>query len=306
VSPFSRSATTVSSPPPTANDGSSGTLATLPLEIRQQIFAYAVDTTRSVINKQCCGPVSTKRERDSCRKHGNKVALDTGRFNLLLVSKKVAEEASWVLYNRGSLKLELGKTLRPYYSQYRSKSSYRLGEIPHAVKIKAMWMSAARYRFVELALSSKIMRLENPEDYTNHLCETASLLLKAWEKELYQPTAEVPHKVTISLGALFDGVVPFNANPDLDMDDDIHLWSLINFPGQQPDFGRIAANSGKNFMRLISIVRQNCGLSEWKMVALSEIDEESEGYKWLKGVRKECWRSGMSFKSLTREEMDLE
>jgi hypothetical protein len=89
------------------------------------------------------------------------------------------------------------------------------------LKVKVMWMSAARYRFVELALSSEIMRLENPEEYTNHLCETASLLLKAWEKELYQPTAEVPHTVTISLHEIFDEVVPFNADPDLDMDGDI-------------------------------------------------------------------------------------
>jgi hypothetical protein len=59
-------------------------------------------------------------------------------------------------------------------------------------------------------------------------------------------------------------------------------------------------------MRLISIIRQNRGLSEWKMVALSEIDKESEGYKWLKGVRKECWRSGMTFESLTRVEMGLD
>jgi hypothetical protein len=218
---FSPSVTTISAPAATANGGSLGNLAKLSQEIRQQIFSYAVDTARPVIHKQCCGPVSTKRERDSCKKHGKTVAVDTGRFNLLLISKEVAEEASWVLYNEGSLKLELGKELRPYFAQYRPKSSHRLGEIPHALKVKVMWMSAARYRFVELALSSEIMRLENPEEYTNHLCETASLLLKAWEKELYQPTAEVPHTVTISLHEIFDEVVPFNADPDLDMDGDI-------------------------------------------------------------------------------------
>jgi hypothetical protein len=259
-----------------------------------------------VTTKQCCGPASTKREKDICKAHGKTVVLDTGRLNLLRVSKDVAEEASWVLYNRGRLKLELGKKLSPYFANYRPKSLRRLGKIPDAMKVKAMWMTVARYRFVELSIPRVVLRYSNPETYTENMYEVASLLLKSWEKEVHQPTSEVPHAVTISLGELFEEILPFNIIPTPDMDGELYFWSLVNLPGEEPDFLKIATNSGKNFMRLISIVRQNSGLSEWKMVALSEIDEESEGYKWLMHVRRECAIAGIAFEGLTKEKMALE
>jgi hypothetical protein len=259
-----------------------------------------------VTNKQCCGPASTKREQDICKAHGKTVVLDTGRLNLLRVSKDIAEEASWVLYNRGRLKLELGKELSPYFASYRPKSLRRLGKIPDATKVKTMWMTVARYRFVELSIPRSVLKISNPETYTEDMYEIASLLLKSWEKEVHQSTSEVPHTVTISLGELFEEIVPFNTVPTPNMDGELYFWSTLNSSGEEPDFLKIATNSGKNFMRLISIVRQNRGLSEWKMAALSEIDEESEGYKWLIQVRSECAIAGIAFEGLTKEKMASE
>ncbi|KAF2787331.1 hypothetical protein K505DRAFT_257963, partial [Melanomma pulvis-pyrius CBS 109.77] len=287
--------------------GSLGTLVKLPREIRQTVFSFAldIDIDRPVTNKTCCSAESTKRERDACKKHGETQVKDAGRFNLLQVSKKVAEEASWVLYNQGRLRLDMGCALRPYFAKYRPKTTRRLGDVPHSEKVHNMWMAVARYRFVDLEINPKMLKTENPEIYTAQLCEAASLLLKSWEKEAKQPTSEIPHIVTVNLGDFFDSTVPFNADDDSDMVEEVDLWTVINFPGEPPDFRRLAASSCQNLKRLLSIVDRNRGRSEWKIVALSEIEKEG-GAKWLKTFRRDCQRSGVDFEGRTREEVEME
>lgn len=94
-----------------------GMLIRLPLEIRQIIYAYVVDIKEAVCVKECCGPASTKREREACKKHGDhckKVGRYNGiyegpreqhygRFCIMFVSHEIKEEVSWVLFNQGSL-----------------------------------------------------------------------------------------------------------------------------------------------------------------------------------------------------------
>ncbi|KAF2709401.1 hypothetical protein K504DRAFT_455131 [Pleomassaria siparia CBS 279.74] len=286
--------------------GRFGTLTILPQEIRQNIFALALDIACPVKNKQCCGPQSTIRERDSCKKHGKRRVKDAGRFNVLIIAKAVTEEATWVLYNQGTIKLDLGPALQPYFATYQPKTKYRLGDIPHAMKVNAMWMTAARYRFVDLTLSPKVLRTENPEVYTTQLCKAASLLFKGWEKEPRQPTSHVPHTVTVQLGELFKQPIPFNCNPEPELTHDVYLWHLINFPNSVPNYRKIAKIAGTNMKRLTEIVSQHRGLSEWNFDALSDIDEASTGARWMRALRTSCQRAGLSFRGKTENDLEVD
>jgi hypothetical protein len=100
--------------------GGFGALEVLPMEIRQEIYAYAFDVDRAVTVKRCCLPGKTQRERDNCPKHGNKST--GGRFNVLQVSKAMRNEAMFVVYCKGSLFLDTGNAIAPYLDGWRSTS----------------------------------------------------------------------------------------------------------------------------------------------------------------------------------------
>jgi hypothetical protein len=108
----------------------------LPKEIRQKIYGYCLEVDKPVCVKQCCGPNSTRRERASCKKHGDncsKIGKGNGltlydedqddwekaygRFNILTLSRTIYEEACWVLHVKGSALIQSTEALQAYLSE---------------------------------------------------------------------------------------------------------------------------------------------------------------------------------------------
>jgi hypothetical protein len=153
-------------------------LCVLPKEIRQLIYSYILDVERAVTFRYCCGPETTKRERDACQKH-RPVA---GRFNVLFLSKLIRHEASWVLHNQGSLRIDVTRTIQHYLDGSRAKSLRHMSDSIHKNSKKAlMWAAVACYRSIIILVSDRQLRMGDPALFTDHLVEIACLLGKCWE-----------------------------------------------------------------------------------------------------------------------------
>ena len=275
-----------------------GTLSRLTKEIRQEIYGIALEIDRPITAKKCCTPESTFDERAECKVHSG--AKNTGRFNILPVSKDVSEDAHWVLFNRGNLRLDLGPAFRVYFTGWKPNTNYHSSEILRLWRVRDMWLATARYRFVELVLTQEILETENPEEYTVQLYEIATRLFEGWKDAPHGPTSPEEHSVTINLGNLFAEIIPFNAEPPVNLDQ-IDLLLLINFLGPTPpDFEKIAWKCMRNLKRFISLVARCKELSKWKIVAFDQLAEESSGLRSLQVFKKVCDRGGVKFEGLSR------
>ncbi|KAF2647756.1 hypothetical protein K491DRAFT_552903, partial [Lophiostoma macrostomum CBS 122681] len=266
-----------------------GALSVLPKEIRQMVYKYTLVITEAVSVKECCGPVATPRELAMCQKHGSGHP-NNGRFNVLLVSKQIYDEASWVLHNQGRLRLLISKPLAPYFQGYKQKTRFRLDKSVMDRNMQGMWKSAAMYRDVTLEANVQY-DWEDPVTYTGRLVDTVSLLLKGWESLTNQSTTSIPRKVTIQLRSLFNEWLPFNGNV-------LHNPQRVPVPYLRPNritnAENLAAESNMNLEKLVSIMVRHRGTTEWTVMAVSDIVEAgTDGARSLENFRQVCHKSGL-------------
>ena len=261
----------------------SGDLDRLPKEIRQKIYAYCLQVDKPVTLKQCCGPNSTRRERASCKKHGDhcsKIGKGNGltlydedkdgwkkaygRFNILTLCRTIYEEASWVLHAQGSALIQATEALRAYLSEAEC-TFYRLPNHPTA-HAKCMWLSVARFRNVCLELPWHKLSMDDPVECVYRLYEAAAFLMKAWSIQASDSKPSHPHSVTVQLASLYTSVLPFNSDTSTKM---AHEWTAFWEPdlelGYLSDFAAIGWRTENAVERLVDLVGRHGGDSQWKV-----------------------------------------
>lgn len=271
----------------------SGNLDRLPKEIRQKIYGYCLEVDKPVCVKQCCGPNSTRRERASCRKHGDncsKIGKGNGltlydedqddwekaygRFNILTLSRTIYEEACWVLHAKGSALIQSTEALQAYLSEAQC-TFYRLPN--HATAhAKCMWLSVARFRNVCLDLPWHKLSMDDPVECVNRLYEAAAFLMKAWniQDSDLKPTSS--YDVTVQLASLYTSILPFNSGTSTKL---AHEWTAYWQPdlasGYLSDFGQIGKNTENAVERLVDLVGRHGEASQWK-VLVEPIDSHKD------------------------------
>jgi hypothetical protein len=273
-------------------------LCVLPKEIRQLIYSYILDVERAVTFRYCCGPETTKRERDACQKH-RPVA---GRFNVLFLSKLIRHEASWVLHNQGSLRIDVTRTIQHYLDGSRVKSLRHMSDSIHKNSKKAlMWAAVACYRSIIILVSDRQLRMGDPALFTDHLVEIACLLGKCWEGRIVgiEYARSTTHHVRLDIGNIFHQMLPFNLKSQGGVKyGELLEWILINGDGQYPNFDRLANDAEKNLKRLARAIRMYNSQAQWKIVAEMEVRKEDEGgAKSLDIFRKSCVRNEVEFEA---------
>ncbi|KAF1975968.1 hypothetical protein BU23DRAFT_456912, partial [Bimuria novae-zelandiae CBS 107.79] len=302
----------------------SGDLDRLPKEIRQLIYSYCLDAEDPVLLKQCCGPNSTRRERASCRKHGDgcmKIGKGNGltlydedlegssktygRFNVLSLSRAINEEASWLLYTRGSVLIESTTALQAYLSDTQC-TFYRLPS--HATEhAKRMWLSVARFRNVCFELPWWKGSIDDPVECVYRLYEASAFLMKAWSMLPEKPT--LSPVVTVQLNALYTSIIPFNADSSFKM---AYEWTAYWQPhlasNYLADFELIGETTGEIVERLLDLVGRHGGSSQWNLIAeapdqqddqddgsAAQADGENGGVAPLRSLEKCCALNGVAF-----------
>jgi hypothetical protein len=282
-------------PPPT----SFGSLSKFPKEIRQALYSNVLEVEYPVTARKCRSLRISEREHSRHVKHSDSQE-DAGRFNVLLVSKQIYAEASWVLYNHARLHLHIDRSVAPYFAGYNLKTLHRLGSIPRDEKVKNMWKCLAKFRFVEMEVPQTELSEGNPMVYTGRLAEAASLLLKSWENDNDQPTSIVAHTVTIKLGSLFSQIIPFNAYPTLDPFDDIYNRVYRSFPTLDVDFRQIEDECAANLRKLVAIIGSNRGSTNWSTIAFEELHKSKKGgIRQLKAFKAICTKNDIRFEGET-------
>lgn len=277
-----------------AGKGGCGTLEVLPREIRQKIYGLAFGIDTSVTIKDCCGLLSTPRERGTCRKHGSHVAAEAGRFNILQITKVLREEAQWVVTTQGLLVLELGKPLADYLGSFRWNNQRPRNASSHVSKRKTtMWAAVGKYRHVEIQLSRKAFQRYDPASSLASLVEVAFSLCQSWNTVV--PDEMPLRTIQVDLGNLFTRTVPFNVTPD-NLSFEVFMWACrySTVSHDPPDYDKLALACGNNLLRLVKAVAKYRGLSTWKLVADTRLGEDGEGgLEWLEAFQAECAKHGI-------------
>ncbi|KAF2441769.1 hypothetical protein P171DRAFT_498215 [Karstenula rhodostoma CBS 690.94] len=260
-----------------------GQLDRLPKEIRQEIYAYCLDIDDPVLLKECCGPTSTRRARDSCKKHGehcSKIGRGNGltlyeedegstkvygRFSILSVARSCHDEASWVLHNQGKLIIRSTKALQAYLSG-KDCTFFRLPNLPGTECVECMWLSAGRFRKICFELPWTKFSIEDPIECVYRLYEAIAFLMKAWDLVKEKPTS--PRTVELQLQALHTAIVPFNSERSTKV---AYEWTAYHEPylgsGYITNFKRIGQEVVHVLERLVDLVGRHGGRSRWKVVA---------------------------------------
>jgi hypothetical protein len=281
-----------------------GAFSKVPQEIRQKIFAITLNIEAPVTVKPCCGPDYTDRKCAMCRKHGI-LRDDNGRFSVLYLCKQISMEAQWVLYNQGNLHLSIDYTTDPYITDYHGKTARRLGDIPVAQKTKMMWMTAAKFRFVNINIPTARLGLGNPMMYLCRLKDTIALLLKAWEEEASRPTAVVPHTVKVNLSSLFNEVMPFNADPTPDPSGFHIFWLMDNYPDFDVNYKKMSSECFAQLKSMVVMINHHHENTKWTFTALSELDEDKkEGMTRLVAFMSMCEVKHIDFEGLAKEKLE--
>jgi hypothetical protein len=271
-------------------------LNVLPKEIRQSIYAHAFTISRPVTIKACCGPDKTSRERATCAKHAKHAF---GRFVVLQTSKAVREEAAWVLFNQGSLHIDITKAIKPYVDETRSNSLRHISQTMKNKRKTQMWATASSYRFVHVSIPDAVLIYNDPMMYTTQLLDVSRSLCRGWEiqsKDLFTPF--IPRIVTLELGTMFHEMLPFNMESQaMDGYSELLDWLAVNFPAEddEPDFDKIAAESEKCLKSLTALVGLHGGLARWKVVVKAVDEKDKGGVVALEGFQMNCVRNGVGF-----------
>ncbi|KAF2108199.1 hypothetical protein BDV96DRAFT_504954, partial [Lophiotrema nucula] len=273
-----------------------GLFSLIPREIRDIVYGCAVEVTQSVRPRSCCGIQSTTRERNSCPKHGKKTP-DSGRFSLLLVSKEIAAEASYVLHSFTKLELPIDKSIAPYLRDHVPKTMRRLGALPKDERVKAMWLSAARYRSVEISFFRDATRDMETAGVGN-IVNACALLLRA--RQDVNTKAFSTHNVTINLGSLFEDVVPFGPVDLFSLvADDLTLWVMNIYWRQEEYLSELSTKAGNALKKLVELIKQHRGCSRWTLAAGADIDDDrKEARRWFRVLKSDCEKGGMEFMEL--------
>jgi hypothetical protein len=279
--------------------GGSGALGKLPKEIRQEIYAYSFGTARPVTLKNCCGPNTTERERDACRKHGVAAGIDVGRFNILRVSKEMRDDAMWVIFNQGCLSLDTMNAIAPYLKGCRSKGQRGVADVIQNDKWKsAMWNTASQFRFTTIDVPENMIQFGDPTVFTDRLISIATLLCK--EQHGIQT---VKRSVHVKLGSMFHQMLPFNMESQGESRyGELLDWLYVNYPYNDPDLDKLTLESEHNLQRLLSIIGKHSGRSQWHIFAKTEIDEKDEGgERALRAFQVGCANNGVVFEHMNWE-----
>lgn len=309
-----RSSVALQAPTPSTEVGGAGHLDRLPKEVRQMIYAYCLDIVEPITVKQCCGPISTRRERASCKKHGDhctKIGRENGltlykedegdtkkygRFSILSVSKSINEEASWVLFTQCTLLIRPNPALEMYLCA-KHCTFFRLQSLPDIEIVGLMWVSAARFRKVRFELPWAVMSIEDPMEYILRLYKAIAFLMKAWYVVKEKPT--VPPQVNLELNALYKAVLPFNYKHSLLMSNAwIALYqSDVGFAHDE-DLESVGEEVVSTLEQLVYLIGRHGGQSVWRIIAQTppgytfeerersdEIEDEYDsgiaGLRWL-------------------------
>ncbi|KAF2848989.1 hypothetical protein T440DRAFT_469736 [Plenodomus tracheiphilus IPT5] len=275
--------TAVAGPMPwVVGQGGFGTLDTLPREVRQMIFGYAFDSRRGnpVTVRTCCGPDTTERLRDACRKHGLVAKRDAGRFNILQVSKAIRVEASWVVYVKTALLLDMNERMAPYIPNFQLSRSLRLvGDYLLNNKRKSnFWQSASRFRSVNLRVPESTVKHGVPEAFTGHLLRTTIIFCKLWEQtDPLQPSG-ISRFVRVHLGSMFQEMLPFNMESQAAARyGELLDWLCRHSPTAEPDFDRAASVCMHNLQCMLETAGNYSGRYKWGVIVQTLLDRKDEG-----------------------------
>lgn len=159
-----------------------------------------------------------------------------------------------------------------------------------------MWKSAGHFRQVEIEMSTETLLRGSPVVQTSCLVEIASSLCQSWGPtssiNAITTASETNRKVKVNLGSMFREALPFNVSLQLSTaSDEISEWvsRYCLLSQTEPDFEKMAADSGHNLLRLITIIAKYHGHSQWRFVADTQLDGDSEGgLAWLRTVKAKC------------------
>ncbi|KAF2635161.1 hypothetical protein P280DRAFT_523445 [Massarina eburnea CBS 473.64] len=296
-----------------------GKLETFPPEVRELIYGFALGIDKPITVKECCGPTSTRRERDACKKHGKttckKIGIANGsyetsekcgKFAVLLLSSTIYEEASWVLYNRGRLLIKVGEHMAKYVNE-KPMSTRRHLQLPQNEHARNMWMASARFQDVRFEIPHATLTFGEPTAYTARLYQSTGLLLKAWECQPKKPTClpNKPRTVIVDLGDLYK-ILPFNAGTHMD---EYVEWAGLHFPFETPEADDLCVDTSRNLERMVQMIsRHSDHESQWKLVVTAKFDnddrfvdsdgEEMESAGWLYGLLDECAKYDVAFQTV--------
>jgi hypothetical protein len=302
----------------------------IPKEIRQSIYAYCLEIDEPILLKQCCGPTSTRRERASCKKHGDhcsKIGKENGlmlykederstkvhgRFTILSISRSVNEEASWVLHTHGRLSVRSTPALQAYLSD-KHCTFFRLPNLPTDEYVERMWLSVARFRKVCLELPWTESSVDDPVECVYRLYDATAFLIKAWD--LVKENSESPRTIELHLHALYTAILPFNANRSSKI---AYEWTAYHQShlehGYIADFEVIGNEVAHTLERFLDLVRRHGGRSCWKVVAQAPRgynargpnketdtveDQEDRGLTGLHSLEVSCLLGGVAFMAST-------
>lgn len=270
----------------------------LPKEVRQKIIAFAFDIATPVTVKTCCGPETTVRERGACRKHGSRSSSAGGRFNILQISKAMRMEASWVVLTQGLLLLSVDKALIQYLGSYCWNSQRVAQGLLSGNDYKArMWTSVSQFRRVQINICKEAIKNGDPTFYTNRLVEISFSLCQSWAQTVSLNITNTSLRIVrVDLASLFQDTLPFNVSTHLGALH--HLWALGLWSFHlmaDPDVDKMASDSGRNLLRLVSVVAKHRECSQWAFVANTDVQENDKcGAQWLEAFQAECAKHDMS------------
>jgi hypothetical protein len=256
-------------------------------------LGYAFDIEQPVTVKYCCTPGKTKRKLNACPKHGRGTKPDSGRFNILQVSKAIREEAMWVVYGNGSLTLDTTHVIAPYVDGCRSTS---MRGIQRDTARSAIWKTAAQFRTVKIGVPEGQLQQGDPGVFTVRLLSIATMLCKE-----HQDKADTVMKsVKVDLGSLFHEMLPFNiASQGPPRYGELLDWLCAHSPIADPDFDKLASEAAHNLQRLLFIVGKHAGHAEWKMAVKTQICEDDKGgAAALDSFQDACDMNGVVFERL--------
>ena len=209
----------------------------------------------------------------------NKRATRRSRLALLFVSKTVNIEASWVIYDRVMLHLEINASLG------------RLGDVTTDKNIKAFWLSAAKFRVVHLVLPftkhAEILSYRTALLYT-----TIHKLLSRWEQKAVRPNTLRRREVVVHLARLFDLKTPSSRASA----------ALVELLANETE------RCKRNLEIIVALVGKKTEATMWTFAAMSDLSESERkkgGRKMLRKFRETLDHHGIGFVGLSREEVPV-
>lgn len=253
-----------------------GDLDVLPIEVREHIYALALDIGRPVTIKNCCTPGKTPREVSRCSKHGSRVKANTGRFNMLYVCKGMRQEAMQVLFTKGSMLLHPDPFMEGYLKDCpRSNSPRRIDNfMQRDVQVAAMWNTISQFRSIKIEVSTMRVNIGHPTQFAERILAITSLLCN----EETDPVEMAKQSRTLNIGGIFVHKMPFNMREaEFTSYDLVFDWLFTDYPEGSPDINSLAAEVMHRLHRMVAGIGKHSHHASWTILVNKKLRDNEEG-----------------------------